>query len=319
MDAREDYVQKVAFQLSGVNHNGMGKSNYMTTWDEVIRELSTSSEFGNQLGKNIPGTGAFIDGVKAMPVAEEKMKAVYNYVRSNMQWDGAYSKYAGEGVKKPWEKKKGTSGEINLILVNLLKDAGLEAYPALVSQRSYGKINTDLPFVDQFRTVFACVMINEKKFFLDAATSDNTPVNIIPSNILNTTALIVHRKKGGLVTITNDSLQYSDYISTQMQLDEKGALSGEAYIKSDGYSRLEKVSEYKALGSEKYIKSNYQKDGLTIKDFEFLTRKMIHFPQNKNLNSVPALQEVEIMFTCQLIFLQVLKPILLLVMNVSAT
>lgn len=270
MDAREDYLQKVTFQLSGVNHNGMGKSNYMTSWDEVIRELSTSSEFGNQLGKNIPGTGAFIDAVRIMPAAEEKMKAVYKYVRGNMQWNNVYSKYANDGIKGPWEKKIGTSGEINLILVNLLKDAGLEAYPALVSQRFHGKVNTDLPFVDQFLTVFACVIINEKKFFLDAATSGNTPAHVIPNDILNTTALIVNRKKGGLITVTNDSLQYTDYISQQTVLDEKGVLSGEVYIKSDAYSRLEKVDDYKEEGKEKYINSYYQNSGITVKDFEFL-------------------------------------------------
>jgi len=289
MDAREDYLQKVTFQLSGYNNHGMGKTNYMTSWDEVIRELSTSSEFGNQLGKNIPGTGAFIDEVKKMPLPEDKMKVVYNYVRANMKWNEMYSKYAGDGVKGPWEKKKGTSGEINLILVNLLKDADLEAYPALVSERFHGKVNAEIPFVDQFLTVFACVIINGKKYYLDAATNDNTPAHIIPSDILNTTALIVNRKKGGLVTVTNDSLQYTDYISTQMQLDEKGVLSGEAYIKSDGYSRIEKVSDYKGDGKEKYINSNYQKNGITIKDFEFLNQENDSLPAEQKFKFTTSL------------------------------
>jgi len=229
------------------------------------------------LGKNISGTGTFIDAVKKMPVAEEKMKIIYNYVRSNMVWNNINTFYAGDGIKGPWEKKRGTSGEINLILVNLLKDADLEVYPVLVSERYHGKVNTEIPFVDQFNTVFACVIINEKKYYLDA-TNTYTPAHITPKEILNTTALIVNRKKGGLVTITNDSLQYSDYISTQIQLDENGVLSGETYIKSDGYSRIEKVSDYKEDGKEKYINNNYQTNGITVKDFEFLNQENDSLP-----------------------------------------
>jgi hypothetical protein len=281
MDAREDYIQKVIFQLSAYNNNGSGKQNYMASWDDVIKELLNTKEFGNQLGKNIPGTGSFTEGIKKMTIAEEdKMKMVYNYVRSNIKWNNLYGKYATDGVKGPWEKKKGTSGEINLILINLLKDAGLEVYPALVSERSHGKVNIEYPFIDQFNTVFACVVINGKKYYLDA-TDEFTPAHVVPKDILNTTALIINKKNGGLVNISNDSLQYKDFISTQAALDDKGIFSGEAYIKSDDYSRIEKLSDYKEEGQEKYLKSYYQKNGITITDFEF---------DNQNNDSLPAEQ-----------------------------
>ncbi|MGF2411987.1 DUF3857 domain-containing protein [Ferruginibacter sp.] len=271
MDAREDYLQKVTFQLSGYN-TGFGKTNYMTSWDEVIKELTITKEFGGQLEKNIPGTGAFIDATKLLPTEEDKMKMVYNYVRSNMTWNDLYSKYAGSGVKDAWEKKTGNSGEINLILVNLLKDAGLEVYPVLVSERFHGKVNAATPFIDQFNAVFACVIIKERKYYLDA-TDGYTPAHVIPNDILNTTALIVNRKKGGLVNITNDSLQYSDYISCQMELDGNGTLSGDAFIESRGYSRIKRVSEFKTSGQDKYVNKHYQKNGITVKEFAFLNQE----------------------------------------------
>lgn len=268
MDAREDYLQKVIFQLSGYN-TGFGKTNFMTSWNEVIREFIDSRDFGKQLWKNIPGTGDFVDAVKKLVSDEDKMKMVYNYVRTNMSWNHMYSKYASDGVKDPWEKHTGTSGEINLILINLLKDAGLEVYPALVSERFHGKVNADYPFIDQFNSVFACVVIKNRKYYLDA-TDIYTPAHITPNDILNTNALLVNKKNGGLVTITNDSLQYDDYVNAQMELDNSGKLSGDVYFKNDGYSRIKKVMDYKEEGREKYIDSYFRKDGITINDFEFL-------------------------------------------------
>ncbi len=61
------------------------------------------------------------------------MATIHNYVRKNMEWNNYGGIWALNGVKSAWKDKKGTSGEINLILVNLLKDAGLKASPLLVS------------------------------------------------------------------------------------------------------------------------------------------------------------------------------------------
>jgi hypothetical protein len=269
MDARKDYIQKVNFQLSGRNFNNSGKQNFMTTWDEVIREYTTKNEFGHQLGKNLAGTGNFIDEVKKIATDDEKVKVIYNYVRTTMSWNGINSRSALDGIKDAWNKKKGTNGEINLILINLLKDAGLDAYPMLVSERYHGKVNTQYPFVDQFNTVYAYVIVNEKKYYLDAADI-YTPAHMIPGDILNTTALIVNRKHGGLVNITNDSLKYSDYTAMLMEVDNNGKLSGEVYVKSSDYSRVKKLNNYKEAGKEKYMDSYFNKDGITVSNFEFL-------------------------------------------------
>ena len=112
-----------------------------------------------------------------------------------MTWNDLYSVYMVEGVKNAWEKKTGSSGDINLLLVNLLKEAGLDAYPMLVSERFHGKVNRDYPFIGQFNSVFACVIIQNKKYYLDA-TDKVTPPHITPFNILNTTALVVNRNAG---------------------------------------------------------------------------------------------------------------------------
>lgn len=270
MDARKDYLQKVTFQLSGYNRNGAGKTNYMTSWDEVTRELTSVTEFGGQLSKNIPGTDDFIKQAKALPSPEEKMKMVFNFVRSNMNWNNLYSRFAVEGVKDAWQKKSGSSSDINFILIKLLKEAGLEAYPMLVSERFHGKVNTAYPFIDQFNSVFACVMINKRKYYLDA-TDMFAPPHLTPFNILNTTAFIVNRKAGGLVNITNDTAQYKEYTIAQLELAENGMLSGDVFVKSSDYARLKKLQDYKE-DPKKFIDRHFVVYGTAIgaKDLQLI-------------------------------------------------
>ena len=106
IDSRRDYLQKVVFQLSAYGKgNGFGGNKYMTSWDEVARELRVYDGFGSVIGKTIPGTDEFINSVKASPNAMVKMKTVYDFVRSNMGWNGVYSRFAFDGLKSPWQKK----------------------------------------------------------------------------------------------------------------------------------------------------------------------------------------------------------------------
>ncbi|MEP6950759.1 MAG: DUF3857 domain-containing protein [Ginsengibacter sp.] len=285
MDARRDYVQKVVFQLSGYNRGGDDKRNYMTSWNEVTSELLSSSEFGGQLNKNIAGTDDFIKQTKTLTSPEEKMKAVFNYVRYNMTWDQFYSKYSNDGIKNAWQKKSGASGDINLLLINLLKKAPLDAYPMLVSERFHGKVNTAYPFIDQFNSVFACVTINKKKYYLDA-TDRSVPPHLTPFNILNTTAFVVNRKEGGLIDITNDSAQYKEDIGAVLELAEDGTLSGNVSVKSSDYARIKKLGDYKT-DKNNFLNRYFRVDGTSIagKELELL---------NMENDSMPLVQQCKV-------------------------
>ena len=251
MDSRRDNLQRVGFQLAGssiVENNGFSltaksKQKYMTTWDEVIKELLASSSFGKELDRDLAGTQDLIKEWKAIVSETERMNKIYNHVRKNMNWNGYYGRYS-DGIKAVWSKKSGHNGEINLILVNLLKSAGLEAAPMLVCERQYGKVYTETPFVDQFNTVYAVVIINNKKYFLDGV-DEYTPVNITPFSILNTTGLIVNKKYGGIITIADESNKFRENISLISTISADGKMTGKANLSSHDYARIIKMEKYK--------------------------------------------------------------------------
>lgn len=244
MDARKDYLQRVTFQLSAFNNGGFGKQKYMTSWNEVTRELNTDQGFGNQIGKSINGTEAFIEQMKALSSPLEKMSRIYNYTRNYMTWNGFYAKRSNDGVKAAWNKKKGNVTEVNLILLNLLLEAGLEAYPILVSERLHGKVYTQYPFVDQFNATYAVVVIDDKKYYLDATDSYGQP-EMVPFNILNTTGFIVNRKKGGIVTISDDARQFRENITISLKLGANQEIAGDVYINSFQYARIDRLRSWK--------------------------------------------------------------------------
>jgi hypothetical protein len=185
------------------------------------------------------------------------------------------------GVKDTWEKRKGNTGDINLMLVNLLVEAGLETYPLLVSTRGNGKVNPDIPFLDQFNKVMAYVVIGDKKYVLDP-TGPYTPPFMIPFSVINTNAFVVHRKKGGMVTLTETERKDRNNINIRASIDENGIMQGRAYIESYDYARLNRLRAWehdKDRFKENYYTS-YQ-PGLTIDSLEL---------KNEENDSLPAVQ-----------------------------
>lgn len=282
MDARKDYLQRVTFQLSGYN-SGFGRTKYMTSWDEVTKELGSNSYFGAQVGKSLSGTEPFINTVKALATPEEKMRKVYQYTRSNMSWTGFTGYGSNDGVKTAWTKRKGNVAEVNFVLLNLLTEAGLEAYPLLVSTRHHGKVNTQYPFVDQFNATYVAVLIGDKKYYLDATDPLGQP-EMIPFDVLNTTAFIVHRKKGGLVNITDEALQFREGITISLKIDSQQTLKGTAYVNSNQYARTERLGDWKR-GRDRYL------GGFRTKDMKLAIDTVV--VKNEYNDSLPLSQQID--------------------------
>ncbi len=286
MDARNDYIQKINFQLSRYNPMwGLEKANsHFSSWEKLYYRLLYSESFWQQLENKISDAKEFINQVKLLSAPEEKMKLIYGYVRTNMNWNNVYTIVSFSGVNEAWKQHTGTSGDINLILVNLLRKAGLEAYPILVSERFHGKVDTAYPFFDQFNSVFAGLAIGNKEYFLDA-TDKYTPAHIIPSSVLNTTAFIIKDKSAGLITISNDSLQYKEGVYLDMKVSADGTLNGNALIKSKDYARIEKLKAYEK-DKDNFKKSYSDAEDIlpVITNFKILNAENDSFPLDQKFD-----------------------------------
>ena len=263
IDSKNDYLQKVSFQLSKFR-----EQNYMTTWDKVNSEMLAEASFYGQLKKDLSGTDDFIKEVKADSADLNKMKKVYAYVRDNMSWNNINSKYSPDGIKQAWDKKTGTSGDVNLILINLLREAGLDANPMLVSERYNGRVHRETTMIDQFNTVYACVTIDNKQYYLDATVKYSSCM-LTPYEILNTTGFIVSRKKGVLVDIVDTAALYRENISVNAIVNEDGILNATFNEKSYDYARdyrLRNVRTKSIVENEKLFSGNIT--GLNFNDFK---------------------------------------------------
>jgi hypothetical protein len=273
MSCPEDYLQRMEIRLIAVDFPGMIRQSLVRTWPGIIKELMEDDDFGIELKKNIPRTAELDAMLKPLTDPYQKMLLIHKYVRSNMEWDNLYSIWALDGVKSAWKSKKGTSGEINLIMINLLKDADLDAHPVLVSTRENGIINTAVAGYAQFDKVLAYVKIGDKVYILDA-TDKITPSNMIPLEVHASEGLVIEKistYEWGWKVLWDSKHLFANSVSISAAIDSKHQLGGDAFVTTDGYARL-KLMPVVRQGDEALKASLAAQNEVKIENLEVINR-----------------------------------------------
>ncbi len=295
----EDYYRdRLETKVTSLEENGLRKSQ-IANWIQVIRYLMEDEDFGLQIKKNIPRTADLDAELAKVGNPYDRMKTVFHYVQKNMQWNDLNGIWALDGVKSAWKDKKGTAGEINLILVNLLKDADLVVHPILVSTHENGIVSSSdagtfsSPGFYQFNKVMAYVEIDGHVYVLDA-TDKNTPTHLIPADVLLTEGLVIEKLETyewGWKTLMNNKNIARNVVMVNGAISAEGKMTGEASVTSFDYARLGKIDLCRK--SKEKVIENYAKayPGINIDEIKFENLESDSLPlvqtisYNQNLNS----------------------------------
>lgn len=251
MTSEADYVSMVNFAISSINIPGRLSIDIMGSWDKLNQTLSDDEDFGKVIFKSAFLKDKANELTAGITDPMQKITAIHTYVKQNIEWDGTEDFYAYD-LKKTMEQKKGSSGDINLMLAALLNSAGLEVDMLLLSTRDHGFIRKQFPMVRQFNYVICVVRLNDKNLLLDA-TEKYLPLSVLPQRCLNGEGLIVSKRNYGWMDVASN-IKTRTSINADLMLDPNGELKGKVMFTRDGYDAFEMRKDYFAKGEESYVK-----------------------------------------------------------------
>jgi len=188
----DNYTSSISHELSMTKFPNSTVKTYSTDWGSVVKTIYDYEDFGPELNK----TGYFEDDVNKLltgiTIPNERIAAVFNFVKSNVKWNNFKGYSCNDGVKKAYKDKTGNTAEINLMLTAMLRFAGFNANPVLVSTRDNGI--AFFPSRTAFNCVIAAVETPEGLVLLDATEKYSEP-NILPLRDLNWVGRLI-RKDG---------------------------------------------------------------------------------------------------------------------------
>ncbi|GGF20782.1 DUF3857 domain-containing protein [Hymenobacter cavernae] len=252
MTTARDYIRSVNFELSGSDFSRSGNDYHDVTgtWEKIADNLQKEELFGALLKQNAP-LGAEAQALqKAAASPAERAAAVLALVQQQVKYNGQERIYASQSLRKVCEQHLGSSSDVNLLLVQTLRAAGLEANPLLLSTRRHGRIQTNLPEQSQFNYVIAHVALPDKSDLLLDATEPLLPAGVLPERCLNGEGRLI-ATTGRWVPLV-PAKRYVQFTTAQLALDDKGGLQGKLHLEYDGYAGLEARKQVLALGESTY-------------------------------------------------------------------
>jgi hypothetical protein len=187
-----NYRASISYELALVNIPGSIYKSFSTDWESVTKTIYDFDDFGVELNK----TGYFEDDVtkliSGLNSQEEKIAAILNFVKTSVKWNSFNNYYCYDGVRKAYKDKTGNVAEINLMLTAMLRFAGIDANPVLVSTRDNGIAL--FPSRTAFNYVIAAIETPGGQILLDATEKYSLP-NILPLRDLNWKGRLI-RKDG---------------------------------------------------------------------------------------------------------------------------
>lgn len=178
----DNYAAGIMFELSVTKFPGSNIETLSNDWEAVVKNIYESEDFGKELKEK----SHFMDdlpGVLEGKTTElDKINAIFKHIKTKIKWNDFNGFYTDLGLKKAYKEGLGNVADINLNLISMLREAGFEANPVLISTVSNG-----IPYFPSrhaFNYVVASVHTAEGTILLDASKTNTIP-NILPESALN--------------------------------------------------------------------------------------------------------------------------------------
>lgn len=191
-----DYSSKVEFELQSVNFPNSFPQSFTTTWEKIDELLLKDNEFGGMLKMKNPFRDLMpVLKLDQMETEEEKLAAIFTLLKSNVSWNEKYALYSTD-VKKAVKEGMGSNADINFILMSMLRDAGFQCMPIVMSRRDRGIVPYTHPSLDKLNTfIVGVVNADGTLSFLDGSIR-NGYINVLPPVLLVTQARMITEAAG---------------------------------------------------------------------------------------------------------------------------
>jgi hypothetical protein len=285
----DNYISQVSFQLNyfqwEVNGTSDERHDYLENWHSTARTLLQDEDFGLALNHVNNWMGDELkDRLQGANSNEQKTKIIFEYVRNNfriLDKDG-YSKnsvWAITSLKDVFDKKQGNVAEINLLLTAMLRHAGINADPLILSTRDNGYASAIYPLIDEYNYVICVVDLVDKQLILDAS-GPYLDFGQLPVECYNGYGHVMNEENPQAIFFTSDSIVENGATSVFIINDEKGQISGTYKTEYGKYESLDKRQEIKQ-GSVKLYEKKIQTSGgsdMTIENIGIDSLSNYHFP-----------------------------------------
>ncbi|GHA26723.1 hypothetical protein GCM10007103_05130 [Salinimicrobium marinum] len=268
IDYLQNYAAFLKWELQYTKFPNSVIENYSQTWEGVAKSIYDDGGYSKEFGRSSyykNDVDALLSGV-IDPL--EKAALIYNLVREKVKWNEYLGFLTEDGCRSAYKDGEGNVGEINLMLTSMLKYAGLNASPVLVSTQSNGI--PVFPTRSGFNYVISGIEMADQIVLLDA-TDKTTAMGELPRRARNWQGRII-RENGSSAWIDLMPHYTSDRNSTlNVMLGEDLILKGKVLNKFTGLDAKDYRDNFAGINLDQHLEQlELNKGNIAISNLETL-------------------------------------------------
>jgi hypothetical protein len=280
---QEDYVGNInnyrstfSLELSHKKFPNSAVKPFARTWEDVSKKIHEYPSFGTELNKTSYYKNDLPADLQNTNNEFEKAAIIFQFVKSKVKWNNNKGKYTEFGVKKAYKEGVGNVADINLMLISMLRSAGLNANPVLVSTRANG-----VPLyatLDGFNYVIAMVESASGDYVLLDATDTYSTPSILPVRALNWNGRKVTKDGNSSWVKLTSSKHALEENMVMVKITDDMTVEGLIRTKYNNLKALDYRNNNNHVKEENLITKLEEKYKFEIEDYKVANKKILGKP-----------------------------------------
>lgn len=265
-----DYQTKVFAELRGIRFPGQLYKDYTNRWENVDETLLTHQDFGRRMNEKSPFRDELLgQQIDKMEDIHERVVKTILLLKSKLKWNGEYRMLA-KSPASILKKGNGTNADLNAILINMLSDVNVKAFPIVMSTREHGILPVSFPSIKKLNTFIVGIPLadDNKMLYVDMSAEDGY-LNVLPTTLYSNKARMI--VKGGMSQWVDlqDIAQSTTSSVVRAEILPNGVLKGECVNMQKGIMAADMRKEFRtAKDSATFVSDVEKRNGISIASYQ---------------------------------------------------
>ena len=221
-----DYGSKVTHEIQGIYIPGVLPRNYTSKWEDIDKILFLSDDFGRRIRNSSPLKDEIITaGIPQIENSQKRVEATWKLLRQRVRWNGEYA-FGAKSGSKTLKEGTGTNADINFLLINMLHDANIKAFPIALRLRDRGRLPISHASLKYFSTFVVGIQLNDSTTTYFDSSAEDGYLNVLPTCLSVTQARPIGQEISGEWIDLQSVAQSTANIIIQATLDTDGMITG---------------------------------------------------------------------------------------------
>ena len=178
-----DYFTGVTAEVSSFGLRSTPPADYANTWEHVDQVLMADDNLGKMIEDHSPLREQLqAENIQTIANEQERAAAVCRLVFSHVKWNSKYAMWARDS-KETLQQGGGNSADINMLLMQTLREAGLKVNPVVMRPRNLGALPLTFPTISKLTNYVVGVKTrNAGTVYVDASSPEGK-LNTLPEQL----------------------------------------------------------------------------------------------------------------------------------------